>query len=946
MLIKKIHMLRAHLGGKIIACITVLLCILGSFSPITAYATADDNETVRVGFFARDGYHIIDEEGLKSGYGYEALQLMARYSELEYEYVGYDKTKNEALEMLRNGEIDLLTSAHKTIERLDEFDFSEIDLGTCSTMLTVKAGNTAIEAGEYDTYEGIRVGMVIEDVHNETFFAFAEEKGFSYTSVYYDSIASVVQALGNGEIDVAATASLRVLDAGEWYLESFHEEPTYIIVQKGNEELLSKVNTALMILDYNHSDWRLQLLEKYYPKDKGDILHLTSRERSYFESLHQEGTVFRVLVNPDNYPFSYLENGEYKGIMVEVFAEIASKADIDYEIIMVENREAYMTALTSGTPDICLDFHQDYSMAEDLGFSITDTYLSANLSLLYRSDISEEISKVAITEHHLEKESKVKNIVGDAEYVTYPSQAEAVEAVRNGEVQGYITRTLNAEKIIWEDEYNELRANLVTAGSEYNIGVAFRVDYRLVSILNKAIYSLDENLVNDIIRKHSNPGTKPLSLVRMFYEYPILVWMFIAIIVTFATLLIVYILRRKYHKKLLAEIEAKEKANQARSEFLSRMSHDIRTPINGVIGMIEIAKKHIDNTTRVEECLNKMNISARHLQNLVNDVLDMSALEKKDRQKHIGPFDIRQQLEFCVDIINSRIGNRQLNFEYDYENIKHPYLIGEELHLNEIIINILGNSVKYTKDGGTIKFLVEENAAENDGKAAFCFVIEDTGIGMSEEFIEKLCEPFTQETSSSRTEYQGTGLGMAIVKGLLDQMRGTLEVESKLGVGSKFTVHLAFEIDNAPKEEQTASSKEQETDYDLSGMKVLVVDDVDLNLEIVQSILEDEGVTVVTATNGQEAVEAFKASEPESLHLILMDIRMPVLDGIEAAKAIRSITDRADAATIPIVAVSANAYDSDAEKSKEAGMNDHLCKPIEMELLIAMVAGYKPKSKE
>lgn len=946
MLVRRICRLNGHVLSQIIAYIAVLLCIQGSFSPITAYATTDDddNQTVRVGFFARDGYHMMDEEGLRSGYGYEVLQLVSRYSNLRYEYVGYEKTRNEALEMLRTGEIDLLTSAHVTIGRLDEFDFSKINIGICSTMMTVKAGNTAIEEGNYDTYEGMRVGMINDDVHNDCFFEYAAEKGFSYTPVYYDSVAQVIQALEDGEIDATATGSVRVLDADEWYLESFHEEPIYIIVQKGNEELLSTVNTALERLDYNESDWRLQLLEKYYPKNKGELLNFTIRERTYLEELSKEEAVFQVLVKPDNYPFSYMEDGSYKGIVLDIFDVIARKVNIDYEVIMVENREDYMAALTSDLPDICIDFHEDFSIAENLGYSLTDTYLTLNFSLLSRNDLNERITKVARIEHSLEKESGLK-VLGGIEFFIYPTHEEAVEAVRSGEVHALIMNALHAEKIVWEDEYNELQASLVSIASQYNIGVASRVDYRLVSILNKAVNNFDKDLLNSIIHRYTNLGAKPLSFTRMFYEYPVFVCMLIVICAVFLILFIVYVLRRNYRKKLYAEMEAKEKANQVKGEFLSRMSHDIRTPINGILGMIEIAKKHIDSRERVDDCLKKMDTSARHLHSLVNDVLDMAEIEMKGNRKISVPFDIRKQLEHCVDIIKSKIGSRQLAFEYDYKNIKHPHLIGEELHLNEVLINILGNCVKYTKDGGAIQFTIEEIASEQEDRALFCFVIQDTGIGMSEEFIEKIYEPFAQEDSSSRAQYQGTGLGMAIVKRLLDRMEGRLEIESRLGEGSRFTVYISFEIDNETKDEQEVLSEETEISHTLSGMKVLVVDDVELNVEIVQCILEDEGVTVVTAANGQEAVDMFKASEPESLHLILMDIRMPVLDGIEAAKAIRGMTDRADAATIPIVALSANAYDTDAEKSKAAGMNAHLSKPVDMALLIEMVASYKPKGK-
>ena len=290
-----------------------------------------------------------------------------------------------------------------------------------------------------------------------------------------------------------------------------------------------------------------------------------------------------------------------------------------------------------------------------------------------------------------------------------------------------------------------------------------------------------------------------------------------------------------------------------------------------------------------------------------------------------------------------------MNFTYEFKNIKHPYLIGAPLYLNEVVINILGNCVKYTKDGGTIHFIVEEKQTNDEKKAGFHFVMEDNGIGMSQEFLQKICEPFTQESTSSRASYEGTGLGMTIVKSLLRKMNGTMEIESELGVGSRFFVDLEFLIDKETEEaeeqlrkEQEAKIAEEEVPDDLSDITVLVVDDVDLNVEIVQSILEDEGAKVLTAYDGKEAVDVFMASEVGSIHLILMDIRMPVMDGIEAARTIRN-ADRADAKTIYIMAMTANSFEADAEKSKEAGMDRHMNKPVDVMELIETVASCRKK---
>ena len=917
----------------------IILLLFGFCLPTTAYA----DEKIRVGFFARDGYHM-DEEGSRSGYGYEVLQLIARYSdEICYEYIGYEKSRAEAFEMLYNGEIDLLTSAHGSSKGKEALVFSDVNIGTCSTMLTVKAGNIEIEAGDYETYNGMRVGLVADDVHDVCFHEYAAEKGFAYVPIYYNTVAEVVEALKAGEIDVAATTSVRILDAEEWYLEAFHEEELYAVVSTGNEALMDIINEALKKLDWDEPDWRLRLQEKYYPTDQGELLNLSKEERDYLNEIKERQEVFDVLVNPDRYPYSYIEDGKYKGIMIDVFDNLAKKAGITYQYIMVSNRKEYVDVLRSDEPEICIDCSDDFSTAENQGYRITDPYLTVNYSWLYRSDHTGVIKKGARLSYSSVKDS-VRDMFGDIEYVDYLYDEEAIEAVRNGDVEGYSTNTLHAEKIIWEDEANELQARVRANPLHFTIGTAFDTDNRLLTILNKAVSNMDGELVEEIKSEYASLGEKQYTLQRLINEYPFVILVLIASLIIILLFIVYANLQKKYRSMILTEMESAKKANAAKTEFISRMSHDIRTPINGIVGMIEVARRNIADKDKVMECLVKMFIASKQLELLVNDVLNMAEMVAEQEDTKDSLFDIREQLDYCVDVINGKMYERKLTFEYDYTKIQHPYLIGSEVRLNEIIINILGNSVKYTKDGGTIRFFVEEQEVTEDKKAVFHIQIEDTGIGMSEEFISKIFEPFTQETTSSRSKYEGTGLGMTIVKNLLDKMGGTIDIESQLGVGSKFTICLPFTI-NENIEIVSEQIAEEPADDDLTGTTVLVVDDVDLNIDMLQCILEDEGVTVLTATNGKEAVEVFEKSEVGSLDLILMDIRMPVMDGIEATKVIRAM-DRADAKEICIMAVSANSKEADAEQSQEAGMNGHLNKPVEMGELFQVVASCKKKTKK
>ncbi len=375
--------------------------------------------------------------------------------------------------------------------------------------------------------------------------------------------------------------------------------------------------------------------------------------------------------------------------------------------------------------------------------------------------------------------------------------------------------------------------------------------------------------------------------------------------------------------------EEAQSANKAKSEFLSHMSHDIRTPINGIMGMTEIALKNVSDAARVEDCLGKISNSSQHLLSLINDVLDMSRIESGKVAVNSEPMNMIVTTDGCASIIGGQLLNRDVELVREFEDLAHPDLIGDELHLRQILINILGNSVKFTPDGGKIYFRVKETGSA-DGKASFHFEVEDTGIGMKPEYLKHIWEPFSQEDGGNRTNYKGTGLGMAITKQFVDMMGGTITVESRLNEGSKFTIDMSFDIDQHAA--VTAAELPAETEIRLDGMRVMLVEDNELNTEIARFMLEEVGITVICVENGQLAVEMFQNSEAGSFDVILMDIMMPVMNGLDAARAIRAL-DRPDAGTIPIIAMTANAYEDDVRNAREAGMNGHLAKPIDTGLL-------------
>lgn len=389
-----------------------------------------------------------------------------------------------------------------------------------------------------------------------------------------------------------------------------------------------------------------------------------------------------------------------------------------------------------------------------------------------------------------------------------------------------------------------------------------------------------------------------------------------------------------YMKRLSDALDKAEKADAAKSSFLSRMSHDIRTPLNGLIGLMQINEKHADNRQLVDENRKKAFVAANHLLSLISDVLELSRIEDGDIILSEEPFNIIELVRDVITISELRASEAGITLDHSFcDDIQdHPYVFGSPLHLRQILINIIGNSIKYNKPNGSISFRADMVSISED-IVIYSVTISDTGIGMSPEFLKHLYEPFSQEHSDARSTYQGTGLGMSIVKGLLDKMHGSIDVTSEVGVGSTFIITIPFKIasaDDLP--DNTASER-----ADINGINILIAEDNDLNMEIARELLTDAGAIVTEARNGKEAVELFTTNPAGSFDVIIMDLMMPVMNGFAATAAIRS-SDRPDSESIPIIAMTANAFAEDAQKCYSAGMNGHMAKPFKIEELTEIIS--------
>ena len=388
-----------------------------------------------------------------------------------------------------------------------------------------------------------------------------------------------------------------------------------------------------------------------------------------------------------------------------------------------------------------------------------------------------------------------------------------------------------------------------------------------------------------------------------------------------------------YKAELLRAAKKAEAANEAKTEFLQRMSHDIRTPINGICGMINVADHYADNMEKQTECRAKIKKASHLLLELINEVLDMSKLESDEVVLEEIPFNLNGISEEILGVIEHMAAEQNIRIIWEEKEVTHWNLIGSPVHVKRILMNILSNAVKYNKENGYVYISCREIPSKQTAMTTLEFVCRDTGIGMTEAFQKRIFEPFAQEHAGSRTKFAGTGLGMPITKKLVEKMSGTISFESKEGTGTTFVIRIPFRIDTDMKDRTEA---EEKTETSIHGLHVLLTEDNELNMEIAEFVLQNEGAVVTKAWNGQKAVDIFRKNRPGEFDVILMDIMMPVMNGYEAAKMIRSL-DREDAKVIPIIAMTANAFTEDKMRAKEAGMDEHIAKPVDGKLLVKVI---------
>lgn len=954
--IKKLNIITT----KTIAILASLIIIFSSFSFQSFAAEQDNNsittsnnninKTVKAGIFAFDGYHMRDDGGKYSGYGIDILNMMSEYSHLNFEYVEYSSSWNDMLDMLEKGEIDVVTSASKTSDRLEKFDYS-LPIGRKSTILSVSVEEDRFSTGNYTSYSGMKVGEIKGNTANVIFDEFAKENKFAFIPVLFESESALAEALKSGDVDAALTSDLRKRE-NEKTLEVIHEKDFYAITKKGNKALLDEINYAIEQMDIEAGDWRNILYYKYYEPQYSQSTSFTSRQLEYIKQVQSGEKKIIAAVYNNMRPYSFVENGHPKGILVDYFASLMEEAGLPYDIIVVNDKQEYEKLVENNEIDVVIDCIDAKKLIDNYfqnGF-VSTKIMDTNIVKVTRNNNSGENKRIAIhnplaNQKHYEFIPEIND--GNVEAIFYDNSDEALQALSDGKLDAVYVYVHTAQEFINHPLINNLSYKILyNMESEFNIAISSRTDHELVGIINKCINKSNKVTITELTNNYISHPAKNISFMEFLIINPIFIALACVILVLVIAFIIYLVLRIRWKNQLY---NTAQKANESKTVFLNSVSHDIRTPMNAIIGYSSLASEHIDNTDKVKEYLNKIEISSKHLLGLINDVLDMSRIESGRVEINNERTNINNVISSLQSIVQTELEKKNLHLFVDLGEMKNNEVICDKVHLEQILLNILSNAVKYTPSGGDIFIKVIQKQSIENTKSSYVFKITDTGIGMSEEFLKRLFSPFEREKTSTVSGIQGTGLGLSITKKLVTLMDGTITVKSEVGKGSEFEVSFVFEnvIDDNKKEKEnnlTKDNQEQEIAR-LDGIKILLAEDNAMSREIVVTLLMEAGAIVDAVEDGSYIVEKMKACTAGQYDLILTDIQMPIMNGYQAANAVRALKDEYKR-NIPIIAISANVFEEDKQIAEASGINGYIPKPIDINKLVSMCISFVKRVEE
>ena len=926
--------------------IGLLVFIMLAFN-LSVLAQTSEKRVLRVAFPQVDGMSWTAEDGTHHGMLVDYLNEIAKYTGWEYEYID---TKGPAmLNEFVEGKYELMGGNYYIPALEKYYAYPNYNMGYSRSLLLARSDDRSIHSYDLESMNGKTIGVYENARENiRRLKEFMAINGL-YCNIRYYKQEDMVGKIGlypylaKGEIDLLLNNVAHISDSVR-VVVAYDSQPYYIVTNPGNKEVLDGLNMALeRILDAN-PNFAAERYAVNFP-DRLVNIQLSDRDLEYVN----ERKTITVAVPENWYPLYCKETPlkNHTGIMADVLDEIKSFTGLRFSYVYAKNYADAIRLIQQGDADILGFFLGDENDAAQLGLALSASYVSANNIIVRNKACSYPAPGLVGA---LVENQRLPSGISVEKIRFYPSIKEALFAVNNGEADFIYGLSSRMEQDILRYHFTNLApVTLVNDQSTISFALPIPVDPDLLTILNKAINNLSES-ERTVIRNRNleSIGVSEFSLTDFIYANP-LQFMFIVMFVlsVLFTALLLAIGARMKATVIQGNLKRAEAANLAKSEFLSRMSHEIRTPMNGIVGMSTIAMQNIDNTDKIKDCLEKVIMSSKHLLALINDVLDMSKIESGKVELRHESFNFRAFLQDLENLYGEQAKSKGISYETILASDLEVQIIGDSLRLNQVLSNLLSNALKFTPAKGMIKLRVSKTG-EDQENVYLRFEVIDTGCGIAEENYDKIFESFEQENVDVTYKYGGTGLGLSIVKRFTGLMGGGIHVTSVQGSGSTFTVDLPFgKIKESGKPTRFSDINGRNdlakdcyaVDYDFKGKRILLVEDNELNREIAEELIGVTGASVESAEDGVQAVEMFKESAEGYYDLILMDVQMPHMDGYEATRCIRAL-GRSDAQKVPIFAMTANAFAEDVQKSREAGMNAHISKPLNIRAVYKQMNRY------
>ena len=935
------------LTRKSVCALLSLLLLLSAVLPVKAVAETAPIKIIRVGSF-EDTFNYCNEKGTRKGYGYELLQTLSGYTGWQFEYVTCDWS--DCFEKLENGEIDIMGGISYTEDRAEEMLFSDEPMGEEKYYLYVDLSRADISASNFKTLNGKKVGVLMGTEPEVMLTEWEEKYGLKTQHVNISNNEDVKQKLANHEIDcfVSLEESLWA-ELGISTITRVGKSSIYYVLNKDRSDLKEELDNAMRALDEAAPFYTADLCKKYFSLDYKPIL--TGEEKAW---LRKHGAIRMGFLTSDRGVSTYdPATGEITGTItdyIQFATDCLGNQELEFHLVGYDDKEAELNALKSGEIDMVFHFDQSPNLAEEYRVACTNTTWTSNMMAVTNKQlfIENEVNRVAVPQNKISLTRYIAFYYPQWEIVDCDTQEDAIKLVKDGQADCFVTGISSEGN--YSKKYGFYSVPLPNpANSCFAVNSGNR---SLLSILNKTIKAMPANMLTSSLAMYKSSSRK-VTLIDFIKDNFFMVLLVSSIAVAVVLLTILKLLQKarkaeaaarkaandtqELNAKLQVAVENAESANRAKSTFLFNMSHDIRTPMNAIIGYADLASRHLDDPAKLEKYMENIQVCGQNLLMLLNNVLDLARIENDKTEMEYSVSDVDKDFRNCVAMFQNQADSKGQTLTVT-AHLLYPYVYADIPHLTEVCTNLVSNAVKYTGAGGTIHCDVTQKPGKKEGWCDMVVTVADNGIGMSQEFQKHIFEPFERERTSTVSKVEGSGIGMGIVKKLVELMSGTVEVESKIGVGSKFTVTIPCRI--ASGDETQAKRETNPSDQKcLCGTRILLTEDNDLNAEIAVELLQEEGCTVDRAKDGVECVDMLEKAANGTYQMILMDIQMPVMNGYDAAKKIRRMDDPQKAG-IPIIAMTANAFSEDKQAALDVGMNDHIAKPINMNILVPTIQKY------